>query len=140
MTMKAGNYYVGDLCYVMHDVWDEVCELTFPNRNARPVDGEFTLKDGRRFAIYSTAYGDGTYPSNIDTTHCVDSGTIGCILVTDIKDNTDSQERMKELAAIVEFNNDFETSTDGRVIMFDNMEIDTDPMMDEDTIDEGWDD
>lgn len=138
MTMKAGKYYVGDLCYVMNDAWDEVGGLIFEGRTDHGCnEGEFTLKDGRRFAMYSTAYGDGTYPSNIDTTHCVDSGTIGCILVTDIKDNTDSQERMKELAAIVEFNNDFETSTDGRVIMFDNMEIDTDPMMDEDTID--WD-
>ena len=25
MTMKAGTYYIGDLCYVMHKEWDEVC-------------------------------------------------------------------------------------------------------------------
>ena len=29
MTMKAGNYYIGDLCYVLHDEWNEVCELIF---------------------------------------------------------------------------------------------------------------
>ena len=59
-TMPAGRYYVGDLCYVMHDVWDEVCDLVFPY-DGRGVYGKFKLKDGREFAVYSTAYGDGTY-------------------------------------------------------------------------------
>ena len=141
MTMKSGKYYVGDLCYVMHDVWDEVCELTFPNPQARPLDGEFTLKDGRRFAIYSTAFGDGEYPSNIGTSHCVDSGTIGCILLDEIRDNTDSLERMIELAAVVEFDVDFETErTDKGLICIGHVEIDTDPQWDEDSGDLEWDD
>ncbi len=46
MTMPAGKYYVGDLCYVMHDVWDEVCDLMFPHDNSG-VYGKFKLKDGR---------------------------------------------------------------------------------------------
>ena len=29
----AGKYYVGDLCYVMHDEWDEVCGLFFKGRD-----------------------------------------------------------------------------------------------------------
>ena len=57
MTMPAGQYYIGDLCYVMHDEWDEVCHLLFgSSQTGRIKEGEFVLKDGRRFACYSTAY------------------------------------------------------------------------------------
>ena len=29
MTMPAGKYYIGDLCYVMSDKeWEEFCSLT----------------------------------------------------------------------------------------------------------------
>lgn len=43
MTMPAGRYYIGDLCYVMHDEWDEFCDhLDYP--------GERKLKDGRKYA------------------------------------------------------------------------------------------
>lgn len=37
-TMPAGRYYVGDLCYVMDDVWDEVCDLMFPLPMENTVD------------------------------------------------------------------------------------------------------
>ena len=33
----AGKYYVGDLCYVMHDEWDEVCGLFFKGRDGMDV-------------------------------------------------------------------------------------------------------
>ena len=87
--MPAGRYYVGDLCYVMsNEEWDEVCGLLFEGRNDHGVNqGEFTLKDGRRFASYNTKYGDGVYESNMNTTHSVDSGNIGCILADDIKEH-----------------------------------------------------
>ena len=26
VTFKAGKYYLGDLCYVMHGEWDEFCQ------------------------------------------------------------------------------------------------------------------
>ena len=103
MTMPAGKYYVGDLCYVMHDEWDEVCDLIFNEDSV--IDGEFNLSDGRRFAIYSTAYGDGTNPSNVGTYHAVDSGSIGCILESDIKNSEHA-----DLGAIIEFKQPFQTS------------------------------
>ena len=94
MSMTAGQYYVGDLCYVMHDVWDEVCDLLFPD-DVNSQQGEFTLKDGRRFAIYNTNYGDGEYDtSEWGHTIGVDSGTIGCILASDIRDNTYTTEQI----------------------------------------------
>ena len=70
MTMPAGKYYVGDLCYVMHDEWKECCDLFFPyvpGHGEQQVEGEFTLADGRRFANFGTRWGDGMYHSNRGT-------------------------------------------------------------------------
>ena len=124
MTMPAGKYYIGDLCYVMHPEWKEVCELFFPaNHPPRGVEGEFTLKDGRRFASFATAYGDGGYRSNIGTSHSVDAGIIGCIRVEDIRD--DDADDMETLGAIVEFTKPFEVSSDGSSLVFGHVVIET---------------
>jgi len=105
--MKAGTYYIGDLCYVMTDSeWDEFCDLTI--KGEKCLDGEFTFKDGRSFATYGTLYGDGGYHSNIGTSHSVDAGLIGCIRVEDIRAN--KYEDIAELGAIHTFVEDFQTS------------------------------
>jgi hypothetical protein len=126
MTMPAGRYYIGDLCYVMHPEWDECCELFFPpGAPGRGIEGEFTLKDGRRFASFGTAHGDGTYNSNIGTEHMVDSGSIGCIRVEDIRD--DEYDNIEELGAIVEFKEPFEVRTvSPGLLKFGHVEIETD--------------
>ncbi len=121
MTMPAGRYYIGDLCYVMHPEWDEFCELTI--QGERCLDGEFALEDGRRFATFRTAYGDGTYQSNIGTSHSVDAGLIGCIRVEDIRD--DQYSNIEELGAIVEFDQPFEVSEDQGLIVFGHVQIET---------------
>lgn len=124
MTMPAGRYYIGDLCYVMHDAWNECVDLFFPASGfPGQAEGEFVLKDGRRFASFGTAYGDGTYRSNIGTEHGVDSGSIGCIRVEDIRDNTYSN--IKEFGAIVEFAQPFEVSADQGLLMFGHVQIET---------------
>jgi hypothetical protein len=123
MTMPAGKYYIGDLCYVMHPEWNEFCALTIKGHEC--LDGEFTLKDGRRFATFGTAYGDGTYRSNIGTSHSVDAGLIGCIRVEDINDTTYNADRIKELGAIVEFAEPFEVSEDQGLIRFGHVQIET---------------
>ena len=124
--MPAGKFYIGDLCYVMHDVWDEAVSLMFPpNHSGRGVDGEFTLRDGRRFANFGTRWGDGTYMSNMQTRHLVDSGSIGCIRVEDIQDKT--YNNIETLGAVVEFDQPFEVSEDSGLICFGAVEIETDP-------------
>jgi hypothetical protein len=123
MTMPAGRYYIGDLCYVMHPEWDEFCELTI--RGNQCLDGEFVLRDGRRFASFGTAYGDGTYRSNIGTEHSVDAGLIGCIRVEDIRD--DQYDNMEELGAVVEFDQPFEVSEDQGLIVFGHVQIVCEP-------------
>ena len=137
MTMPAGKYYIGDLCYVLHDEWDEVCEIIFQTDHASGVrDGEFTLKDGRRFAIYSTAYGDGQYYDNYGRAYPVDAGSIGCVLESDI--DVGNPDNNLSLGSIVEFTTDFETSGDrftskdwDGIIRFGIVEVDTDPVYDE---------
>jgi hypothetical protein len=136
MTMPAGTYYIGDLCYVMHPEWDEFCDITIEGNNC--LGGEFALKDGRKFATYSTMYGDGTYRSNIGSYHSVDAGLIGCIRIEDIRDPEATMEQMRDLGTIVEFDEPFETSESEGVITFGCVEIDTagDPEYNEDEYDE----
>jgi len=124
--MPAGKYYVGDLCYVMTDEeWDEVCGLLFEGRSDHGCnEGEFTLKDGRRFASYHTAYGDGRYESNMWTDHSVDSGGIGCIRLEDIR-RGDTFDDIKTFGAVMNFPVDFVTGKEDGVIQFDRVTIDT---------------
>ena len=83
--MPAGKYYVGDLCYVMHDEWDEACSLFFQGRKDHGCnEGEFNLRDGRRFVSYSTKWGDGSYKDQLGQVYGVDAGLIGCIKLDDI--------------------------------------------------------
>jgi len=84
--MPAGKYWVGDLCYVMHEEWDEVCGLFFKGRDDHGAnEGLFELKDGRKFVSFNTKYGDGGYYDEAENEYGVDAGLIGCILVSDIK-------------------------------------------------------
>jgi len=123
--MPAGRYYIGDLCYVMTDSeWGECCDLFFDGRTDHGCNqGEFQLKDGRRFACFNTAWGDGYYRSNEDTVHPVDSGSIGCILVSDIRGPEASEP--ETLGGIMEFLQPFEVSSDEGVMQFGFVVIDT---------------
>lgn len=105
--MPAGNYYIGDLCYVMRDVWDEFCDITIKGHEC--LDGEFQLKDGRRFATYSTKYGDGLYETNTGDKLSVDAGLIGCILISDITDPEATPAAIKSLGMTYDFGTDFVT-------------------------------
>ena len=85
-ALQSTKYYVGDLCYVMHDCWDEVCDLMFPAGSTEDIEGEHELADGRKFIIYGTYYGDGQYNDQEGKPYAVDSGTLGAIKVDDIRD------------------------------------------------------
>ena len=102
--MQAGKYYVGDLCYVLsHEDWDQVCSLTIKDNEC--TSGEFTLKDGRQFAMYTTKWGDGTYNDQYGNQYSVDSGSIGCILEEDIT----KPDWNRDLGAVINFGTDFVT-------------------------------
>lgn len=120
--MEAGRYYVGDLCYVLHEVWDEVCSLTF-DKEGRMLDGEHYLKDGRKFALYSTMYGDGTYHDGQGRRYLVDAGCIGCILEDDI----DFRNKENETGGgnVIDFARDFVTGDNKGQLLFGHIMIET---------------
>ena len=131
--MPAGKYYVGDLCYVMDgNEWNEFCETSLPSRQSSAWDGEFQFKDGRRFATYSTKWGDGTYYDEIGHSYSVDAGLIGCILVSDIKAN--KYDNLLDVGAILEFDEDFETGEHEGKIQFGYIVIDTDPIYEDEEL------
>jgi hypothetical protein len=128
--MIKGDYYVGDLCYVLHNEWDEVCELLFAGRDDHGCnDGEFNLKDGRRFAIYSTKYGDGTYRDQNGRSYGVDAGSIGCILLKDI--DVSCPGNFVGDGQSITFDQDFSTGEQDGKITFGFVTIDTDPDYDD---------
>ena len=114
--MLAGEYYVGDLCYVLQKEWIEFCSITIKDRDC--LDGEFSLKDGRKFATYGTAYGDGVYDG-----YSVDACLIGCIKLSDI-DKTNKSNSTRH-GKIITFDYDFETGENKGVIHFGHIRIDT---------------
>lgn len=142
--MRPGTYYVGDLCYVMHPQWKEVCDLMFATDGNGVLDGEFNLANGVRFAVHSTAYGDGVYLDEQDRQYPVDAGLIGCIRVEDVYDPMWYLEGVHT----VEFKNPFELVYDNGLIKFVEhltngavsvtLAVDTDPVLEDDEDEEEY--
>ena len=70
----AGNYYIGDISYVLsseiyRDFWHEVHNFQ---------DGIYEINNGH-FAVSGTKYGDGCYSDNKDNDYPVDAGVIGLV-------------------------------------------------------------
>jgi hypothetical protein len=127
VTLKAGTYWIGDLCYVMHEVWDEVCERTIEGHSV--LEGKFGLSDGREFVMFNTAYGDGVYnDQNLDD-YPVDSGNIGAILLSDIRENPENQTQ--GCGQIHTFESDFTCDTDAGTLRFGHVYIYTNDSDDE---------
>lgn len=121
MTMKAGTYYIGDLCYVMSDEWNEFCDITIKGYEC--LDGEFALKDGRKFATYGTAFGDGEYSASNGAVLGVDAGLVGCILLSDINTSDNGGNVPETVGTIVTFDKDFETGEDNGTITFGHISV-----------------
>jgi hypothetical protein len=121
--MNSGTYYVGDLCYVLGTKWNAVCDTVISGKGGL-LDGEHKLPDGIVFAMYSTAYGDGCYTDAEDREYAVDSGSIGCVLLTDC-DKTRIEIEEAALGHIVEFPRRFNTYCNKGVINIGDISIDT---------------
>jgi hypothetical protein len=132
--MQPGKYYIGDLCYVMHGEWDEFCKLTIVGDKV--LDGEFNLADGRRFATFTTAWGDGNYFDQNGKSYDVDAGLIGCIRLDDI-DLTNPENSLIG-GNVVEFIQPFSTFSAGGEIRIGNVLIDTDPAEVEEELEEEY--
>jgi len=118
--MPAGKYWVGDLCYVMHKEWTEVCDKTIVDH--RCLSGKFKLDSGVEFALLHTAWGDGTYQDQEGRDYPVDAGLIGCIRVEDIQADDRNWEKGGH---VVEFEYAFDVYDDEGVLHFGRVVIDT---------------
>ena len=119
--MPAGKYYVGDLCHVMDEEWEEFCKLTINGNGS--IDGEFSLNSGVRFASFETKNGTGQYKDNFGKLYTVEASIIGCILVDDIIDhNADLSQ-----GTIQDFKESFCPYIDNGVITFNQVCINAEP-------------
>ena len=124
--LKAGKYYVGDLCYVLREEngfdWDDILETTgylgifVPGTNQRldrdETTGYFHYR-GVKFFSSSTAYGDGSYYDEEGREYGVDAGLIGCFPLDALPAGADTND-----GHVVNFPRDFSCHTvdkDGRI-------------------------
>lgn len=111
MTMNSGTYWIGDLCYVLKDNWNEVCDIVIDGGSC--LEGEFKLSNGVAFAMYNTKYGDGEYYDDSNLSYPVDSGSLGCVLL----EHVDGDCQLS-LGRIVEFQESFRTGNDANGTIF----------------------
>jgi hypothetical protein len=126
----AGKYYIGDLLYVMHDAWHEIC-LDHDEHNGTLRE----LKDGRQFWFDNVSYADGASFCDLEgNEYCVSSGSIGIIASDDILYHPENHTDLGN--DLVEFDESFEVFCDDGVFHFGDIVINTD---DEDCYDEEYD-
>ena len=115
--MKAGRYWVGDLCYIMPDeAWREVCR--FMGNGSEPIEGVFRLGE-HEGAIFGTAYGDGVYKDQLRNKYGVDSGTLGIFPAGVFEGGFPNGGQT------VDFPEDFEVSSDRGNMKFGHIKIKT---------------
>ncbi len=106
-VFPSGDYYIGDLCYTMHDEWKEICEII-----CQPdFDDSFAviqLNDGRVIGWTRTAYRDGEYRDNYGLSYLVDSGSFGCILLSDISESDRKNIQLGNQVTMNEFVIDYD--------------------------------
>ena len=128
VLMDPGTYYIGDLCYVMSDVWDDVCATLFQHAEKGCVDeGGFRLPNNQNieFVSFNTAWGDGTYFDKEGRSYAVDSGGIGCISVDHV--NMGDLDAQPYLGNIITFDKPFLCERVDGTIYFGRIAIETDP-------------
>ena len=75
-TIKSDKgFYIGDICCVLDDdtygnVWGKIGQYQ---------DGEYATDNGYKFAVASTAYGDGCYDDDYGNVYGVGAGALGIV-------------------------------------------------------------
>ena len=140
--LKAGTYYVGNLCYVLTEKngfsWGSVLDETgylgcYKPGTEERIDRDETTGyfeyNGVKFFSSSTAYGDGTYEDQQGRAYDVDAGLIGAFPLSALPEGAAEEIRRQGLGHVIEFHSDFSCRTcdDGGVIRIGDLRIDTDP-------------
>lgn len=80
VELPAGEYVFCDPCYVIkYDPDEKPVEAKYPCRWSDGICGRIGGKDGKIFASFYTAYGDGVFDTSDDKYFGVDSGTLGAV-------------------------------------------------------------
>ena len=120
--MEPGTYYVGDLCYVLNDSWDEFCDITIKDEQC--LSGGFRFKDGREFVTFQTIYGDGMYFDKEGRQYPVDAGLIGCVRIEDMDIDV---ENVCDDGNFIKFEKPFVCERVDGMLYFGKVAIDLDP-------------
>lgn len=121
VCMDPGTYFVGDLCYVLGDSWDEFCNLTLTKDGVR--EGGTVFSDGREMCSFTTLYGDGVYQDAEGRDYPVDAGLLGCIKL----ENMDLEyDEICDSGQIIVFKNQFICERVDGMIYFGKIAIQTD--------------
>ncbi len=122
--MKAGKYYIGDLCYLLTDEYYKEIVCSFEH-----VSEEKIVK-GVGFWWHFTAYGDGCYQDQFEKDYDVDAGLIGCVNLDTIpEDALRKDDCWKRGGNIHTFEEDFSCKYEREygTIVIGNILIETDP-------------
>lgn len=107
IRMPAGEYYIGDPCYVISE-WDEFLEPMWD------ANGESAfLWKGRECVVFSTAYGDGCYEDRDGYSYPVDAGCIGAVPV-----ELCNGDHPSTAGNVFMFREDWDAKTDGETLRF----------------------
>lgn len=129
VLVPAGKYYLGDPCYsVPDDEWDSL--LGSCNYFLDSAVG--TCPNGLKVLSFGTAFGDGCYSDNTGRLFPVDAGMIGLTPVLEGWNRDDCGCGIEDGVYLVEFTQDTICSSDGKVLRFGGISIDTDPSEDDD--------
>jgi len=141
-TLPAGQYYVGDPCYVIADEkWSDFLDAWDTqlgrDHDGHRISGIFEFEGHQVFAGY-TAHGDGTFDH-----FPVDSGTIGVVPISLVSKRNISEEGLWDfkqieeqgLGEFVTFDEPFEADEAEGTFYIGDMEIETDNWFDFDFTD-----
>lgn len=126
MRLPAGSYFISDPCYIIRDEqYDRLLKETdyfgyqLPDRGNIFIDSVTKLP----FAVFSTAYGDGSYFDESGFEYGVDAGCISCVPVAMVDGHPDSYAYIN----LVTFDSPFEVGYNNGVIKFGHIIIETSP-------------
>lgn len=77
IELPAGDYIVGDPCYVLHPWWDAF----LANMDAKTNTSTFEISDGVEITCvyFDTAFGDGAWSGSDGQTYAADAGMLGLV-------------------------------------------------------------
>jgi len=116
VTLPAGRYLIGDLCYRGNQIWDSMIDH---------IDGKaHKLPSDRFYVILKTKWGDGSYFDFDRNEYWVDSGTIGIM-------EWDGDDMSGPNGRTFDFMTEFAVFEDKGDLHFGAVVVETDPQYDE---------